>query len=192
MAKKDKKTGLFIEGDYEAAHKELKNYRRKELQRQCIMMGLEFPNVTEFSQTQLMTWFIQNYHNPRKKELLAEYDHWFIQSIVRKGYTPSGQKGYLFHPFCRFTIKWDEEDMLEGSKKASKAIKESKPIADKKETKKREIDQTTGVVKGTKKALTYELAKKGLPVDKIIDKVTKQFPDANAGSIKIWIKRANS
>lgn len=189
MAKKNKSTGMMVELAEEAAEKELRNYRRRDIQKVAITMGIPFEKVSEFSNTELMSWFIKNYHNPRDKERLKEYDHWFLCLIVNKGYAPSSEAhGYLFHPFFRFAEQEEEIDPMEVKKLEKKAkVKKEKP-----EKKGRVIDENTGVIKGTKKSLTFELAQKGLDTKAIIAKVKDQFPDANDNSIKIWIKRATT
>jgi hypothetical protein len=70
--------------------------------------------------------------------------------------------------------------------KLKKAEKTSKP---KSAPKIGRIKDESGIVKGTKKALTIKLAKEGLEISKIIKRVKKEFPDANENSMKIWAKR---
>ena len=172
------------------AFRELKEYRRKELQKECIKMGIPFPLVCDYSQTQLMSWFIKNWKDPkdRDKELLEQYDEWFLYEMLKKNYDPRDPKvGYLFHPAMQMaTVSSESEEETEELLKQKKSHKTSKPKSAPKTTR---VKDESGIVKGTKKALTIKLAKEGLDINKIIKKVLKEFPDANENSIKIWAKR---
>jgi hypothetical protein len=165
----------------DAIYKELTRYTRRDLQKVCITMGIDFPLVCELSNLQLASWFGKNFENPRNQSLLKEYDDWFEADLIEKGYDPNDSKNiHLFHPAMRMATEVLPEEALK--------IKPAKEKT-KGNTKKR-IKDANGVVSGTKKAYTVELAKKGLSDTKIIKKVLAKFPEANEGSIKIWIKRS--
>jgi hypothetical protein len=182
--KKDNDDGL------DPAYRELKDYRRKELQKECIKMGIPFPNVCDFSQTQLMSWFIKNWKDPkdRDKKLLEAYDEWFLYEMMKKNYDPRDPKvGYLFHPAMQMATQYSEDEAeTEELLKLKKSSKTTKPKASNKPAR---VKDESGIVKGTKKSLTIKLAKEGLDVAKIIKRVKKEFPEANESSIKIWAKR---
>jgi hypothetical protein len=185
MAKKKKEN----DDGLDPAYRELKDYRRKELQKECIKMGIPFPFVCEYSQTQLMSWFIKNWKDiPQRDEgLLARYDEWFLYEMMKKNHDPRDPKvGYLFHPAMQMATQYVEEPESDEVLKLKKAEKTSKP---KSAPKIGRIKDESGIVKGTKKALTIKLAKEGLEISKIIKRVKKEFPDANENSMKIWAKR---
>lgn len=185
MAKKKKEN----EDGLDPAYRELKDYRRKELQKECIKMGIDFPLVCEFSNTQMMSWFIKNWVDiPQRDETrLAAYDEWFLYEMLKLNHDPRDpKKGYLFHPAMQMATQYVEEQETDEVLKLKKASKTSKPKAAPKVGR---IKDESGIVKGTKKALTIKLAKEGMDINKIMKRVKKEFPDANENSMKIWAKR---
>ena len=56
---------------------------------------------------------------------------------------------------------------------------------------KREKDES-GLWKGTKKSYTFELAKRGFSLERVVKRVTKKFPEANIKSIKQWYRIASA
>lgn len=186
MAKKKKKKGdegYDFSVSSEVAYKELQNYKRKDLQKVCITMGIPFDRVSD-SQTQLMSWFTQNYGRTRNHNLLLEYDDWFEEEMAKRHDKEDPKFSYLFHPAMRMSAKEEEPNEV---LKIKKKIKEKKLKVEKPA---RAKDEDTGIVSGTKKAYTYHLVKKGLSEKKVLKRVLNKFPEAKEISIKIWIKRA--
>jgi hypothetical protein len=138
--------------------------------------------MVNMSHHQLVSWFYKNYDNGVDESRLEIANAWMEQQLIARG----AKKGEaLLHPDLRFGAVGDIEAMEKpNSQKAEKAVtkKGKKPKA--------EVDDKTGVRKGTKKAMTFDLAIKGTPLDEIIKQVKETFPDAEPKSIKIWYKKA--
>jgi len=94
----------------------------------------------------------------------------------------------------RFSYKAELPEVPQPVKKVEtsrvQAEKPNKANIPKSEKKPTEVDKETGVRKGTKKNLTYTLAKQKIPLEKVVKQVMKEFPEAQEKSIKIWYKRA--
>jgi hypothetical protein len=167
--------------------RELARFKHKDLQRECILRGLEFKLIVEFDHHQLASWFRQNFENSQSLERLTLYDVWVENQLVERGY----KKGdAILAPSLRFAFIPDMEKIgkiqtpgvQKGISPASdQVVKENKP--------KRIVDTSTGVYTGTKKNLTYQLTDEGKKLDDIIKTVMEKFPEAQEKSIKIWHKR---
>ena len=46
------------------------------------------------------------------------------------------------------------------------------------------------LIKGTKKSYVFELTAKGFELDRVIRRMKKKFPEANAKSINLWYRMA--
>lgn len=146
------------------------------LKRECIVRGIPFDKVCS-SIPQLQTWFLHNYDNPIKLDKLNEYDQWSTLLLKDRGVDES-----MLAPEFRlgsFILK-----NAEGGTYKSKGSRSRIP-------KMREKKQRTedSLFVGTKKALTFELQKKGLTKAEVIEKVQAKFPDAKAKSVGIWYNK---
>jgi hypothetical protein len=146
------------------------------LKRECIIRGLEFEKVCG-SIPQLQTWFLHNYNNPINNGLLEKYDQWSTLLLRSRGVDEA-----LLAPEFRlgaFILK-----NAEGGEYRSKGTRSRIPKM--REKKARTEDK---LFTGTKKALTFELQKKGLSKAEVIEKVMAKFPDAKEKSIGIWYNK---
>ena len=151
----------------------LKDMKLKDLQRECIMRGMDFEQMVKSSVLNLSSWLINNWELKKDRELLNEFDHWNNRILY------GGGNGDLVHDMLN--LGYFEDDTGKIKQKRVKGIR--------KEHKKKERTED-GIFKGTKKALTYECAKKGLSKKDTIDKVMAQFPEASEKSIGIWYNKA--
>lgn len=163
----------------EAAEKALTQFKRKDLQRACIIRGMDFAALASSSDLDMQGWFLKNYENPVDEDLLAQYDKWFDKFLIKeRGYSRK-RNAWAFHPSLKMSFHEPEDEEQEVVKPEPKEKKVPK-----------QKDAEVGIYTGTKKALTYKLAKKGLPFETVCTKVLKQFPEAQEKSIKIWYKKA--
>lgn len=161
--------------------RELSRMRHKDLQRACILKGLEFAKIVEFDHHDLSNWFFHHFDDAEDLSKLPEYDTWLEQQLQARGH----KKGdAIMSPSLRFAFSPDMADIKPAVNKTP--LLESVSNEPKQ---KREADPATGVISGTKKNLTYQLTDQGLPMDEIISKVKEAFPAAEEKSIKIWHKR---
>lgn len=155
------------------------HYNIRDLQRHAIVRGMEFEKLATLDVPNLQAWVIRHHHLPIQAELLDKYDDW------KEAYLKSrGMGDEMFHPDLRlgFTAEKDEEGNILKTKRGLKGIKKPK---------KPKTERTAeGLFTGTKKALTFDLVKKGLSNSQITSEVTSKFPEAKDKSITIWIKRA--
>ena len=151
----------------------LKDMRLRDLQREAILRGMDFQDMVSSSVLQLSTWLINNWGEVRQRELLDEFDSWMDGKLKESG------NDDLIHPMLNLGFNPTEEE----GKKKTKRIKgiRKEPV--------RKERTTEGVFKGTKKALTFELTKKGLDKTEIVKQVMESFPDAKEKSIIIWHNR---
>lgn len=161
--------------------------KHKDLVIACISRGLPFEDVVKLDHNGLGSFYIKNFDSPENADLLNQYDLWLDDLLEKRGH----KKGdAIMSPLLRvgYVGKGDFSDappkMIEPG--SAKKIPDQVP----KDKVKREKDEETGVVVGTKKNLTYKLAQQGVELDKVIEQVKKQFSDAQEKSIKIWYKRA--
>lgn len=162
--------------------------KHKDLVRACVSRGLGFDRVVEYDHNQLGSFFLKNYDTSEDPKLLDEYDSWVENQLTARGY----KKGdALLSPFLRLGYV-GKGDLGDAPTKIIDPTSKPKKIPEtvKVDKSKREKDESTGVVTGTKKNLTYTLAREGKELPRVIELVKKQFPDAQEKSIKIWFKRA--
>jgi hypothetical protein len=152
----------------------LKDMRLKDIQRECILRGMDFQEMVESSVLNLSSWLINNYGEKRVRENLDKFDTWMEDQLRTHG------KEDLIHPMLNLGFVTETSDSGEVKTKKIKGIR--KQIIKKERT-------LEGVFKGTKKALTFELAKKGLSKAEVIAKVIEHFPEAQEKSIGIWYNR---
>lgn len=165
------------------AMREVQKMRHRDLQRACICRGMPFQEVENASTPDLITWFTNHYNNGKDDNLIDEYDGYIESILVARGHTRG--KGIL-HPTLRLGYSGDDTPGTDDIR-AMRKQKEPAPVKEIKP--KREKDEETGMVKGTKKHLTSELFAKGIPLPEVIKKVLEKFPDAQEKSIKIWYNR---
>lgn len=163
------------------AHRELANFKHRDLQRACILRGLSSDRVVGDGHLELVRWFIANYDNGQDDQLIAAHDRWVVAELKAKGLKDDDA---LLNPAMRFGYGGNIEQMEKP--KSTPPAKIPKVI----EKAKSSIDPELGVRTGTKKSLTFQLTKGGkYAIEKIIELVVAKFPDANEKSIKIWQKR---
>lgn len=161
--------------------------KHKDLVIACVSRGLPPEEVVKLDHNGLGSFFLNNYDNSENPELLVEYDIWVEKELKLRGYKDGDA---LLSPCLKLGYV-GKGDLSDVPKKIIEPGVETKKIPDEaKEKVKREKDETTGVVVGTKKNLTYTLAQSGMELSEAITQVKQQFPDAQEKSIKIWFKRA--
>lgn len=154
------------------ADRELKNMTYKTLQKEAIIRGYPFEKISKADHGILSSFFIREFKSDKDPSLLNKYDSWLEDVLKEKGLDKAFR-----HPQLRYSLVSEE--------------KEEKPII--KEVKKPKVKRektSDGIYKGTKKALTFELAKKGLSKQEVIQKVLETFPDASPKSMGIWYNKA--
>lgn len=177
-----------------AAHKELMNMKYVDLQAAVVSRGMDFDDVVEGDHGKLASWFIKNYEVRLNKSRLEDFDIWMDRKLKDKGLKKSD-------PLRKYR-KFSEVDDEGGVKVTTGALNKAKIRKEKKS--KRNRDGKFGIFTGTKKEYTYNLTndlfgkKKDTLTNKeiqknysqkMIDKVTKKYPEAQPKSIKIWMSR---
>jgi len=164
----------------------LPRLKYRELKEACILRGMSPKDVVEADHHRLASFFVENYDKGEDPSLLIAFDQFVEADLESRGH----KKGdMMLSPSLRLSYVGKIEDAKE-----IKVINKPKPETPKKPQEppkpKREKDETTGIMKGTKKALLFELVKKKWKLEKIMAEVLKQFPTANEKSMKIWYKQA--
>lgn len=183
--KKKKKRGPKIQQVYginERALRELANMKHRDVQKACVIRGLDFLSVVKYDHHKLIGWFQDNYDNGQDLNKLVEFDAWRTIELT----TTFGDKieSWQLHPALNYGYT-GEIDKLDRPKAITK-LTEVKSEKKQKAT----IDEATGVRSGTKKAMTYKMTQAGGKIEDIIKAVLLAFPGAQEKSIKIWAKRA--
>ena len=148
----------------------------KDLKKAVVVRGMPFEEVIAGDFCKLNSWLHSNFNNPIKLKRLDKYDTWLEAELLSLGAND------MIHPSLRLGYI-GEKDNEENSINLKKLKKESKP-------KEKREKLVNGLFKGTKKALTFECASKGLNLEDTIKRVLDQFEDASSKSIKIWYKKA--
>lgn len=148
----------------------------KDLKKAAVEKGMPFEEVVSADFFKLNSFIHANAHVKSDKKLVEEFDDWMEQILLNRG------QEQLVHPSLRLAYigNTGEEDT---KKREVKPKVISKPKA-------KRVKNEDGIYGGTKKALTYMLAKKGRSIERTIAKVKRKFPDAADKSIKIWYKKA--
>lgn len=170
---------------------DLAGFRYSDLKGAVIKRGMEFEKVINSDHGRMADFFIQNYDKPVNPKKLEEFDKWMDLKLKEQGY---GEDDPV-RQFKQFTLEPEQE---EEKPKKEKKVKIIKP--------KKEKNKEFGIFGGTKKELTYNLAKNLLAKKgekyksnkdlvkkfggQLFDKVKEKFPDANDKSVNIWAKRA--
>jgi len=170
---------------HDIVSREVQGMRHRDLQRACVMRGMPFKEVVEATDPDLINWFTKHYHEGQDMTRLPEFDAWVDSELKRVGVKDGDP---LFHSSLKLGyFKADDIEDSELKPKKNKQSDTEKPIKEKKD--KRVKDEETGMVKGTKKALTYQCCREGLSVADTLTRVLESFPEAQPKSITIWFKR---
>jgi hypothetical protein len=167
---------------------EIEGFNLPTLKKECIIRGMPFEIVATASIPALYEWLDSKFNSPKDYTLLEEFDKFRLN--ILKATSKAEQKGWIEnwdHPDLQISVKFKNEvDRYTQIDKTTKKVVTRQP---RKPSKKR-VKNSLGIVSGTKKALTFELQSKGLPLDEVIQLVTDQFPDAKPDSISIWYKKS--
>lgn len=159
----------------------LKNMSFKDLQRRAIILGMPFPDVVSSDYFRLES-FIRNSPNKPDYTLIDKYDEWMDRQLEERGYAKDDpMRSYQLR--LGYVREEDEETKVKRLGRVRGLPKPKKP--------KREKDES-GLWKGTKKSYTFELAKRGFSLERVVKRVTKKFPEANIKSIKQWYRIASA
>lgn len=174
----------------EFIQRQVSRMTHRDLQSACILKGMPFKDIVEKDHHGLVSWYFLNFELNENPQNLIEYDQWLEGQLEKKGY----KKGdAMLSPSLRFsyTKGIDDSPVKTQRIQARESNKSTEPKSQQ-EHKVVQKDEITGVRVGTKKNLTFQLARKvpEIPIDKIIEQVIEAFPDAQDKSIKIWVKRA--
>lgn len=150
------------------------NSKYKDLQKACIVRGIGFDKLVEGSYLSLCHFLRKEWVNPINENRLQEFDDWRMK-IMR-------ELGKENEPFIR--LAYTPENPEEG---VIAKIKNEKPKSDKP---KRELDNSLGIMGGTKKHLTYNCQTSGKTLEETVKIVMEKFPEAQPKSISIWYKRS--
>lgn len=149
------------------------NMTYKDVKRRAISLGMPFTDavIADFGK---LASYIQKTDARPDTSLIDLYDNWIDEQLEERGYAKDDpMRNYQL----RLGYIGEDEQGKEKVKKIKGLPKTPKP--------KREKDEQ-GYWKGTKKSYTFELSAKGYPIERIIRRVTKKFPDANPKSITQW------
>ena len=189
MAKSIKRKKLDWSGDQHPADKEMANMRYIDLKIACIEMGMPFEEVSNGDHSTLSSFFKTHYGTRRNKQLLINFETWLAQLMIDRGYDPDD-------PLVTFKLSnATDEELASPPKSATKSKRiqtkqKNTSTTPKAASRPKKRERKNGVITGTKKSLTFELALQGLEINEIITKVMEQFPDASDKSIKIWVRKA--
>jgi hypothetical protein len=161
-----------------AATSALPAMRLIDLQRHCIIRGIQFELLVTLSVFQMQSWLDKHWDIKTETKRLDEFDQWRLDYMKSKG-MPADE------PFIRLGYIGSRDE------KTGEITSFLKPRKMKKTKVKRERDTKMGIFKGTKKALAFQCFQEGLDREKTIQKVISIFPDAKEKSIKIWWKTAS-
>lgn len=146
----------------------------KDIKKACVIRGMDFEEVIKGDFPRLHSWLHNNFGNKQDTQLLNDFDDWMELHLKHQ------RQDDLIHPQLRLGYVGDKEDSDELKPRKVKEKREPKAAREKTEL---------GVYKGTKKALTLELAEAGKSFEETFEEVQKQFPDAVEKSCKIWYKK---
>ena len=167
------------------AERALAGLKHRDLQRECIIRGMEFEEVVNSSDLQLASWFIKNFERGLNHTLLDTFDAWKSDLLKNRGYEKDHP---MQSPILRLGFIGETDD--DGNVISTKKPRMSSLSSVKK--KKRDRNKDFNIFSGTKKELTFRLTKEGKDIKEVIKLVKEKFPDAKEKSIKIWAKRAKT
>ena len=171
MAKKKKLPKGYRSTDINNA---LADMKYQDLQRACIVRGMDFNEMVEGDANRLSVWLNKNWHNKKSTKKLDEFDEWRHNMMIRLG------KGD--EPFIRLGF------IGEVDPDTGETISFKRPRKIKKDKVRRERNEAN-LLTGTKKSLTFECFKNGISIEDTVEKVTDKFPEAVEKSIRIWYKK---
>lgn len=158
----------------DAADRALTDMTYKTLQKECIIRGIEFEKVSASDHGLLASFFVKNFTEPKDDLLLNAYD-----TYIEKRLKSNGADSAFFHPQLRYAFLSEEKEITPTIK--PETVKGPK-------VKKERTEQ--GIYKGTKKALTYQLAEEGKTKAEAMELILETFPEASPKSIGIWFNKA--
>lgn len=156
----------------------LENMTYRDCKRRAISLGMPFPDACAADWNRL-NQFIMKSPNKPDNSLIDKYDDWVDNILEDRGY----QKNDPIRHY-QLRLGFIGEETVENQRKPKRVKGLEKP-----KKPKREKDEL-GLWKGTKKSYAFELTLKGYDLDRIIRRVIKKFPDANAKSIQQWYRAA--
>lgn len=151
----------------------------RDIKRQAIILGMPFPDATGNSIGALLNYISRTTNTP-DPSLIDKYDEWMDFQLSERGYAKDDPLRS-----SRLRLGFLGEEQEDGSRRTKRIKGVKKP----KEKKPRQKDER-GLVVGTKKSYTFELAAKGFTLERVIRRVKKKFPDANEKSISLWFRKA--
>lgn len=155
-----------------AADKELSNLTFKNLQREVIKRGMPFEDISKSDYNLLASWFTKNFSVPQSTDLLRLYDIWLTDLLNSKGVDK-----IMTHPQLGYSYLEVTEEEVEAKSKPKSKVKSK-------------VKTDQGIMGGTKKAMTYELATSGKTKQETIDAVLDVYPEASLKSLGIWYNKA--
>jgi hypothetical protein len=172
MAKK----GIIKKGKGIKNPQETLTYRAAK--RMAVSLGMPFPDACSGDWGTLMTYISNSKERPNP-ELITKYDEWMDKQLESRGYGPNDPMRHY-----QLRLSYISEDATTKAPKIGLKTKKEKILKPK-----REKDEV-GLWKGTKKSYTFELSYRGYPLERVVKRVLRKFPDANENSIKQWWKKA--
>lgn len=154
------------------ASSDLSRMKFIDMQRACIIRGMEFDELVNSSVYNLQSWFRKNYIKDIDTSRLDAFDKWREDYLKSKGDTDT---------FIRLGFI-DEKDVETGeviSTKRPRGIRKNKKS-------RRERDKVTGLFSGTKKSITFQCQREGKTIEETLSFIKEKFPDAKEKSISIW------
>jgi hypothetical protein len=161
--------------------KDVSNMKYKDMQIVCITRGMLFEDVVSSDWHRLNQFYHDNLHVKPDRSLLDDFDDWMDGQMEGRGYDKDHplRSKYLRKGFIG---EYDEEGNIKEVKKPR--IKGLQKVRVKKER------NELGMIKGTKKDLTFTCFKEGKTLQETIKAVISSFPDAVEKSIRIWYNKA--
>lgn len=176
--KKDKRPLKLNKEKIKVMGSGLENMTYKDMKRRAVSLGMPFPDACSADYNRLAS-YIHHSNNKPDNSLIDEYDKWMDNQLELAGYDKDDpMRSY------QLNLGFISEDTVTKQKKTKRIKGLEKPKKPKKEK------DDNGLWKGTKKSYVFELTYKGLPIDRIIRRVQKKFPDAKEKSIQQWYRTA--
>ena len=147
----------------------------RDIKKMAIERGMPFPGVVNGDFYRLISFIDSDKAQKPDPSLVLKFDLWLEQLLKERG------SDYLIKPSLRISYVSDEMREEKKEKPKEKKVREKKPPKERDER---------NLIKGTKKSYTFELANKGLSIERIKRRVLKRFPDASPKSIVIWYRKA--
>lgn len=176
--KKDKRPLKLNKEKIKVMGSGLENMTYKDMKRRAVSLGMPFPDACSADYNGLAS-YIHHSNNKPDNSLIDEYDKWMDNQLELAGYAKDDpMRSY------QLNLGFIGEDIVTKQRKTKRIKGLEKPKKPKKEK------DDNGLWKGTKKSYVFELTYKELPLDRIIRRVQKKFPDAKEKSIQQWYRAA--